>query len=187
MALAETFVWDEASFIRAWEAGVFGDGRYEMVQGEVIRVVIGDWHGRVTARVIRRLPEDGWEVTTATLPSSGSLPDPDAFVVRRRAQPVAQLGSTRSISRLNPGDVGLVVEVADSSFIFDTEVKDVVYGRAGFPCYWVVHRDGVEVFTDPYEAGYRERRHVAVDGEVEVPYAPGQGIAVADLLDVDER
>jgi hypothetical protein len=187
VALAETFVWDEASFIRAWEAGVFGDGRYEMVQGEVIRVVIGDWHGQMTMQLGHLLRRPGWRVTNATLPSSGSLPDPDAFVVRRGAKAVAQLGSTRSISRLNPGDVGLVVEVADSSLVFDTEVKDVVYGRAGFPCYWVVHRDGVEVFTDPFEAGYRQRLHVAADGEVEVPYAPGEVIAVADLLDVDER
>ncbi|HEU5149602.1 MAG TPA: Uma2 family endonuclease [Iamia sp.] len=186
MALAETFVWDEASFIRAWEAGVFGDGRYEMVQGEVIRVLIGEWHGQVTARVMRLLPEDGWRVTNATLPAAGSLSDPDAFVFRRGAEPVARLGTQRSVHRLNPGDVGLVVEVSDSSLVFDTEVKTVVYGRAGFGCYWVVHRDGVEVFTDPYEAGYRERRHVAVDSVVEVPYAPGTTIPVADLLDVDQ-
>jgi hypothetical protein len=187
VALADTFVWDEASYLRAWEAGVFGEQRVELVDGEVIRVVIGDWHGQVTARVIRRLPEDGWRVTIATLPSSGSLPDPDAFVVRVGAEPVARLGTQRTISRLNPGDVGLVVEVADASLVFDTEVKTVVYGRAGFGCYWVVHRDGVEVFTDPFEGGYRERRHVDPDGEVEVPYASGSTISVAELLDVDRR
>ncbi|QYG92365.1 Uma2 family endonuclease [Iamia sp. SCSIO 61187] len=186
MALAETFVWDEASYIRAWEAGVFGEQRVELVEGQVIRVVIGDWHGQVTARVIRRLPEDGWRVTNATLPAAGSLPDPDAFVCRRGAEPVARLGTERTISRLNPGDVGLVVEVADASFVFDTEVKTVAYGRAGFGWYWVVHREGVEVFTDPDEGGYRERRHVGPDGEIEVPYAPGTTIPVAELLDVDQ-
>ncbi len=186
MALAEPFVWDEASFLRAWEAGVFGEARVEMVEGEVLRVVIGDWHGQVTMRLARLLPEDGWRVTSSTLPAAGSLPDPDAFVFRRAATPIAALGAQRSLHRWNPGDIGLVVEVADSSLLYDTEVKAGVYGRTGFPCYWVVHREGVEVFTDPYESGYRERLHVGVDEVVAVPYAPGETIAVADLLDVDQ-
>ena len=68
-----------------------------------------------------------------------------------------------------------VVEVADASFVADVDVKARVYGRSGFGAYWVVHRGGVEVLSDPSEAGYRE-----------VPYRAGVVLAVADLLDAEE-
>jgi hypothetical protein len=182
---AETWRWNEEAFVRAWEAGVFGDKRVEMVRGEVWPVSIGPWHGAVAANLIRLLPEDGWRITIATLPAAGSLPDPDAWVVRRGAEPVSRLGETGRLARWSPSDVALVVEVADTSFFVDTEVKSKVYGAGGYPVYWVVHRDGVEVFTDPFEAGYRRRDHVPADGELNVPYADVR-LSVARLLDAPE-
>ena len=50
--------WSVSEFLRAWEAGAF-DHRVELVEGEVWPVVNGDWHGKTTARVVRRLPEKG--------------------------------------------------------------------------------------------------------------------------------
>ncbi|MGH9001311.1 MAG: Uma2 family endonuclease [Acidimicrobiia bacterium] len=184
MVIAEVWMWDEAAFIRAWEAGVFGDQRVEMVNGEVWPVAIGPWHGAVAANVIHLLHHEGWQVTMATLPAAGSMPDPDAWVVRRGAQPVSRLGDTGRLARWSPSDVALVVEVADTSFTADTEVKARIYGAAAYPEYWVVHRGGVEVFTDPYEGGYRQRHHVGPDGSVALPHAgTGSHLAVADLLD----
>ncbi|MGH9042082.1 MAG: Uma2 family endonuclease [Acidimicrobiia bacterium] len=185
MVKAETWSWSEEAFIRAWEAGVFGDQRVEMVQGEVWPVSIGPWHGIVAARLIRALPEDGWQVTLATLPAVGSLPDPDAWVMRRGAEPVSRLGETGRLARWSPADVALVVEISDTSLFVDTEVKSKVYGAAGYPVYWVLHRGGAEVFTDPFEAGYRRRDHVPNDGELPVPYANVR-LAVADILDAPE-
>lgn len=185
MLTAETWAWDEASFIRAWEADVFGDQRVELVEGEVWPVSIGPWHGSVMANVARLLPNDTWRVTQSTLPAAGSLPDPDAWVHRRDARPVSRLGETGRLVRWSASDVVLVVEVSDASFAADTDTKARVYGSAGFAVYWVVHRGGVEVFTDPFERGYRERGHVGPDGTVVVPYT-GTTLSVAALLDADE-
>lgn len=185
MVIAETWRWDERSFIQAWEAGVFADQRVELVLGEVWPVSMGPWHGSITMNVARALPNDEWRITAATLPSAGSLPDPDVWVHPRRAEPIARLGETRRLARWNPGDVVLVVEVADISYLADTQTKALVYGATGYPVYWVVHRGGVEVFTDPYEGGYRVRQHVDVDGELTVPYTGG-ALAVATLLDADD-
>lgn len=179
----ETWQWDEASFVKAWEAGVFGDTRVELVRGEVWPVAIGDWHGVVAANIARALPDDSWQVTFASLPSAGSVPDPDMWVQRRGASPLAWLGAARRLARWSPSDVGLVVEVSDVSFAADTEVKPLIYGAAGYPCYWVVHRGGMEVFDIPFEEGYRRRQHVGPDGAVTVPYA-GSPLAVATLLEV---
>lgn len=185
MVVADTWRWDERAFIAAWEAGVFGDQRVEMVMGEVWPVSIGPWHGAVAGNVSGLLRHEGWQVTMATLPSSGSLPDPDVWVRRRGVKPVARLGETRRLARWNPGDVALVVEVADTSYVVDTLTKAFVHGATGYAVSWVVHRGGVEVFTDPYEAGYRAREHIDIDGELTVPYAPTT-LAVAELLDVDD-
>jgi hypothetical protein len=184
MALSETWQWDEVAFIRAWEGDVFGGARVELVEGEVWPVSIGAWHGSVAANLIRALPNDEWPITTSTLPASGSVPDPDAWVHHRDARPIARLGSTGRILRWNPGDVALVVEIAETSFAADTETKARVYGRAGFATYWVIHRGGVQVFTEPDETGYRSVGQVDVDGFIQVPYA-STALDVAIILNAD--
>jgi uncharacterized protein (TIGR04206 family) len=185
VALVDTWRWDEQSFVLAWEAGVFRDQRVELVEGEVWPVSIGVWHGAVAANVTRLLPNGDWRVTSASLPAAGSVADPDVWVHRRGAEPVARLGATGRLARWSAGDVVLVVEVADATFAADSEVKARLYGRSGFGTYWVVHRGGVQVFTDPFEAGYREHEAIGPGGSVEVPYRPGLSIPVVDLLDAE--
>ena len=186
MALADTWRWDEESFVVAWEAGVFRDQRVELVEGEVWPVSLGTWHGAVAGNVTRLLPNSDWRVTSTSLPAAGSVTDPDVWVHRRGARPVSRLGASGRLARWRAGDVALVVEVADASFAADVDVKTRIYGRSGFGTYWVVHRGGVEVFSEPFEAGYRRRLPAPVTGTVPVPYRPDVFLAVADLLDAEE-
>jgi hypothetical protein len=158
----------------------------ELIEGEVWPVTIGLWHGAVTSNIVRLLPDGDWRVTTASLPASGSIPDPDVWVHRRDAKPIARLGATGRLARWSPSDVALVVEVADSSLPADLETKARVYGRSGYATYWVVHRSGVEVLTDPFEAGYRQRATVAAGGEVDVPYLSSRTIPVDLILDAED-
>ncbi len=152
--------------MRAWEAGAF-DRPVEMVDGEVIPVVIGDWHGHTTARIVRALPGEGVEITTQTLPAGDSLPDPDCWVRRADARPVGALNER--LSRWDPEDVVLVVEVADQTETFDLTAKARLYAAAGFPAYWVVTRDVVVEHLDPGPTGYRRRREHRIDDTVAVP------------------
>jgi hypothetical protein len=184
--LVDSWRWDEESYVTAWEAGVFRGQRVELVEGEVLPVSIGLWHGAVAGNVTRLLPNGEWRITSASLPAAGSITDPDVWVHRRGAVPVARLGATGRLARWSAGDVALVVEVADATFAVDVDVKAAVYGRSGFGTYWVVHRGGVEVFTEPAEFGYRQRRTVAVGDAVPVPYRPGVSLPVVDLLDAEQ-
>jgi hypothetical protein len=186
VAVLDTWRWDEEAFVVAWEAGVFRDRRVELVEGEVWPVSIGVWHGAVAGNVTRALPDDHGRITTSSLPAGGSVPDPDVWVHRRGAQPVSRLGSTGRLARWSAGDVALVVEVADTSLIADLEIKPRVYGRAGYPVYWVVHRGGVEVFSEPYESGYRQRSTIPAAGRLTVPYRSDVELAVTDLLDAED-
>ena len=53
--------------------------------------------------------------------------------------------------RVGPADVGLVVEVSDSSLRDDQILKKTIYARASIPTYWIVNVPArrVEVYTDP--------------------------------------
>ena len=89
--------------------------------------------------------------------------EPDRCVVR---------GSARDylVRDPGPGDIALLVEVADSSLADDRELADKVYGPARIPVYWIVNvvDRRVEVYTDPGPGGYQS---CAV-------YASGQAIPV---------
>ena len=55
-----------------------------------------------------------------------------------------------------PADVGLVVEVADSSRYTDRREKGRIYARAGLPVYWIVNLvDRVVEPTVPVSVRYR--------------------------------
>ena len=101
-------------------------------------------------------------------------------------------GSPRdyAASRVGPGDVALVVEIAESSLRFDQTKMKTVYARAGIPVYWIVNVvDGrIEVYTDPTgpdsNPDYRGRAEFGP--EVEVPLVldgrEAARIAVREIL-----
>lgn len=170
--------WTQDDFLRAWEAGAFRS-RVELVDGEVWPVVIGSWHGKTVGRVTRGLPGAGAEVTTATLPTGDSLPDPDCWVQRAEAKPIRTLGSTLAV--WDPADVLLVVEVSDDTMLHDLHIKAKLYGKAGYPVYWVVTKEAIYEHTEPYPGGYHTRRDYPLGERVPVRYADTD-LAVADLI-----
>lgn len=181
MSLApERYRFSLEGFVRAWDAGVFDGARVELVDGEVLPVVIGPWHGDTTARVIRRLPEPpGFLVTGQSLATAGSLPDPDAWLRRTAPEPVARVG--RRLWEWPAASVALVVEVADETVGYDLGVKARLYGRGGYERYWVVTPEGVHVHTGPHELGYQDRVLHEPGERVAWGYVDGD-VAVDDLL-----
>ena len=63
-----------------------------------------------------------------------------------------------SEAHLVPGDVLLVVEVADTSIWYDAKVKAGLYAEFGIPEYWLldIHKDVVVIRTDPADGDYRQ-------------------------------
>jgi hypothetical protein len=170
--------WQLEEFVRAWEAGVFTD-RVELIDGEIWPVPIGTWHGDAAARLLRALPDGDHLVTTSSLPTAGSLLDPDCWVRRAGARGVSQLSPPLWVWA--PHDVVLVVEVSDETVEQDLGVKARLYARAGYPVYWVVTREGVYEHRDPSEAGYRARYLRRPGDWLPVDYASSR-LAVTDLL-----
>ncbi len=111
-----------------------------------------------------------------------SEPEPDVSVVP---------GAIRDYRDDHPSQPSLLVEVADSSLIFDREHKGSLYARACLPEYWIVNLvDRVlEVYRDPgLDAGapYGWAYRVVLThgpGEHVTPLAaPSARILVADFL-----
>lgn len=173
-----TYQWSQSEFLRAWEAGAF-DHRVELVEGAIWPVVIGSWHGDTVGQILALLPRTGVRVTTATLPTGGSLPDPDCWVRRGDADPADTIGARLSV--WDASDVLLVVEVSDETVIHDLNVKAKLYGRAGYAAYWVVTQDAVYEHTDPIPTGYRTRVEYRHGEHIPVRYA-GTELAVGELI-----
>ena len=170
--------WSISEFVRAWEAGSF-DHRVELIDGEVWPVVIGRWHGKTVGEIIAVLKRWPGEVTTATLPSGSSLPDPDCWVLREKAESVDTLGA--KLELWAPADVLLVVEVSDETLLADLAVKANIYGAAGWSVYWVVSKEAIYEHTEPTPAGYRTRIEYRRGDRLPIRYAETD-ILVDDLL-----
>ena len=101
-------------------------------------------------------------------------PEPDLAVVP---------GGPRDYKRMPTGAL-LVVEVADSSFYYDTGKKAEIYAAAGLLDYWVLDVEDrrLLVFRDPSPTGYLTKQTLAETESLAPLAAPASPISVADLL-----
>jgi Uma2 family endonuclease len=98
-----------------------------------------------------------------------SEPQPDIALLRPRADFYAP-------AHPGPGDVLLVIEIADTSVGFDRDVKIPLYAKAGIPEAWLADltNDGLTVFRQPTSQGY---------GGVQ-PLQRGQPLVMAAFPDI---
>jgi hypothetical protein len=99
---------------------------------------------RLLRPLLRALPAT-WDLRVqSAITLTDSQPEPDFAVVR---------GSSQDYSARHPlpADVGLLVEVADSSLLRDQRDKTRIYARGGIPFYWIVNLvdQRIEVFSQP--------------------------------------
>ena len=161
---------------RMVEVGVFGpEDRIELVNGELIDMApIGEGHAAVVTALTEALSlacvgRAHVSPQNPVLVDRFSEPQPDFAVLRRRADFYAK-------GRPKPGDVLLLVEVADSSLRFDRTVKLPLYAKAGIAEFWIVDlkRRVVDTYRQPGATGY---------GEV-TTYQAGDQVALALMPEI---
>lgn len=173
---------------RMIDAGAFSDRRVELLEGVVVEKMTHnpphDGTIQLVEAAIALVRAAGWCIRIqASITLSTSEPEPDLCVAR---------GNQRTyLSRHpRPADIGMVVEVSDSSLQVDRADKGRIYAEAGIEEYWIVNLiDGqVEVFTGPSgpgtAPGYANRQVYVPGGSVPLVLdgaTLGQ-IAVGDLL-----
>jgi Uma2 family endonuclease len=166
------------------QAGILKeDDRVELVEGEIVEMSpIGRRHNsrvdRVAAIFFERLAGRAIvRVQGSIVLDDGSEPEPDIVLLHPRDDFYAGADATASA-------VFLVVEVADSSEVYDRQTKAPLYARHGIPELWIVNlnRDQIIVHRDPSPAGYATTR-VCRRGESLSPLAfPDLTIAVDAIL-----
>ncbi len=166
------------------EVGILApDERVELLAGEIIRMApIGSKHaGGVTqfaeefsVRLGRRVTV---RVQNPVRLSTGEEPEPDIAVLHRKDDGYAS-------EHPGPGNVILLIEVADSSVGFDRRHKLPMYALHGIPEVWLgdINSRRVEVHDEPMAAGYARVRVFGV-GETLSPGAfPDLEIPVSDVM-----
>lgn len=164
--------------------GVFGeDDRVELINGEVVDMTpIGARHASSVGYLTNALPPQPAGKAVVWVQNPIQIPDlseplPDVAILR---PPVTRYAAVKPV----PGDVLLVIEVADASLDHDRERKAPVYAAAGISECWVVDltTDTVLVLTDPVGGTYRTSA-VARPGDVLVPrLLPEVSLAVSEIL-----
>jgi Uma2 family endonuclease len=159
------------------------DSRVELVDGEVVEMSpIGRHHNagvdRLAALFFERLRG------RAIVRTQGSIvlaeynePQPDVVLLRPRDDFYAGVDAT-------PEAVLLIVEVADTSEMYDRRTKAPLYARFGIPELWIadLNRGVINVYRDPGPAGYGTTQ-IARRGESISPLAFSDlQIAVDDVL-----
>jgi Uma2 family endonuclease len=130
-----------------------------------------------------RLPT-GWHVREqSAITTADSEPEPDLAVTR---------GARRDYNQRHPGpgDLALVVEVADSTLSLDRDDKARIYARAGIAVYWIINLVDrrVEAYTkptgtDPAPAYRRRDDYGPADAiPLTLPGSPPLSNPVAELL-----
>ncbi|MBX3168922.1 MAG: Uma2 family endonuclease [Candidatus Eremiobacteraeota bacterium] len=138
------------------DTGILPEGsRVEFIEGEILDLAASNKpRAYATTRLNKILVErysHGYCVRPQCPVVIGdhSEPEPDFAVVTE-----SQLVDSPD----HPTEAILLVEVSDSSLAFDRIKKARLYGRAGFPEYWIVNlrERSLIVHKQPYENGYQE-------------------------------
>ena len=120
------------------------DDRVELINGEIIEMSpIGSKHAAIVDRISNTLMAclAGKAIVRVQSPvqiSGLSEPEPDVVLLRPKADFYAQ-GHPR------PEDVFLIVEVADTSHVYDREIKLPLYADAGIPEFWLVDLEKMQI------------------------------------------
>jgi Uma2 family endonuclease len=144
-------------FHRMAKVGILGgDVRVELIEGELIDMPpVGSQHAGTVTRLSRIL----------TLASSGKAvvyaQNPVVFLQYSEPQPDIALLKPREDDYIRalpvPGDVLLLIEVAESPLSYDRDIKIPLYAHYGIPEVWLIdlQNERVEIYREPGTGGYR--------------------------------
>jgi Uma2 family endonuclease len=155
---------------RMIESKTIGDAEdLELIEGLLVRKMGRNrphvQAGKLGLATLQRIVPPGWHVAKEDpfIASIWSKPEPDLAVVRGRIEDYAE----RDVTAV---DLGLVVEIADTSLAEDRDEMGRLYASTDIPVYWIVNLVDrcVESYTDPDSAGFYRTR-VVLHPDQEVP------------------
>ncbi|PSB01107.1 Uma2 family endonuclease [Merismopedia glauca] len=176
--------WTVNQYHQMIDQGVFHpEERVELIAGQIIQMSAkGTAHTSATRRtsnILRNFLGNRASVYTQDpiQLDNSSEPEPDVSVVR--FDPLDY-----SDRHPNAADVYLIIEVADTSLTYDTEIKAQIYAQSSITDYWVldVNNRRLIVFREPNPQGYQSQL-ILDEEQMIAPLAfPDLAIALTDIL-----
>jgi Uma2 family endonuclease len=169
---------------RMARAGILGeDDRVELIDGEIVEMApIGRRHAGCVNYFTWFFGTHlrGAAILTVQNPvrlEQHNEPQPDIVLLRPRADFYRD-----HIPR--PGDVLLIVEVAETSAALDRRVKLPLYARSGIPEVWLVDlgQETIGAYRDPSPDGYRTAQTFRRGERLSPGAFPELELAVAEIL-----
>ncbi|PKM10722.1 MAG: Uma2 family endonuclease [Gammaproteobacteria bacterium HGW-Gammaproteobacteria-3] len=166
------------------EANIFPpDSRLELIEGEILDMApIGSNHSghlnRINKLFSKIIPDDVISSIQNPLPLGDlSEPEPDFMLLK----PNDDFYSSR---HPNAGDVLLLIEVADSSLLFDQNQKLRLYARYNIPEYWLMNLNdsSLEVYRQPHGDCYGEKTTLRAGDSVTLSQLNYITLNIADIL-----
>lgn len=166
--------------LRMQEAGILdGDARVELIDGALVEMAPeGAPHTRVKMQIAYALMAKGMGSFIVVVDSTLRLtptnaPDPDLYVY----------DVALPLGEVNGQNVGLVVEVAQSTIRSDLAFKAELYAQHGVRDYWVVDVNTDTIIVHRGLAGgvYRDVTHHSARDTVTALALPGVSLCLADL------
>ena len=170
-------------YYRLAEVGILTERDHvELIDGDIVQMSpMGSCHGQCVAALTERLvmavarrallrPQLPFRISMRT------EPEPDIILVRP--------GPDYWTQHPRPEDVLLLIEVAETSYAYDHDVKLPLYARENVPEVWIVDlpRGAVEVYRNPSPSGYRSAGRLERGATLTPAAFPDVVIAVDEIL-----
>lgn len=156
---------------KAYAAGALGQGRVELLNGEVYHMSPMGYRHRYCVTALTQMLVKTFSERVVVMPQCSliiapeSEPEPDLMLLK---PPL----STYKDRDPYPQDVLLVIEVSDTTLAQDRSLKVPLYAQAGIPEVWIVNllEEKLEVYRAPgYQPLYFEKgtavAPIAIGGE----------------------
>jgi Uma2 family endonuclease len=185
--------WTVEDYHRMGELGmIHADERTELIAGQVLFMAAKGTPHVLALRLLsialdKLLAQQPFFVSTQDpiQLDDFSEPEPDCMIVRGVVLDYAV--DQRSVVDHRhpcPSDMALVVEVADSTLKYDTEVKDKLYAQSGITDYWVLDLKNrqLHVFRNPTPTGYTSHLILTEPNQITPIAFPHITLNLTDIL-----
>jgi len=174
------------------------DAFYQMIEAEIFRREdrVELWDGRIYEKMAKKVPHTNTSMIlpgtlNPVLPAGWFLMSENPITLGPRRSPLPDYCVLRGtpkdyLGRYAAADVGLIIELSESSLRTDTGIKLGNYAEASIPAYWVINlvKNVIQTYETPIPP---ERRYESAQ-----TYAVGQavplrldGVLVAEIPALD--
>lgn len=171
-------------YYRMAEVGILGHTeRVELIEGEVIEMSpIGSRHAMAVNRANMIFARGIGDRAVVAIQNAAHIdlynePQPDVVLIRPREDFYGK-------AHPQPEDIVLLIEISETSFRFDRNIKLPIYARSGIPEVWIVdlNSDAIHSFRNPTGNQYSEANTKTRGDSISPGAFPDFIIPVADLL-----